>query len=462
MNDPHSRFNLKIVIPLILAIIVFIVIVTSLINPFISRSAPLQISAGSKEGKRHEIAKTLVAVARNKGLSIADPIATEGSIKTIKLVTEGKLDLGLIQGGLLKYLDDPELRSRLGNNFVEKTELLSMRQIDTLDVEPLHLLFKPSIIKEGVIRIEDLRGRKKRLNLSEKGSGTQLLALQILRLVRLMPEKDYIEENLSYEQLKTLSYDNLPDVVFTISLLRSPVALYLIENHGYELIEVPYGKSLSIDNTGIKPSVIERYIYGSRQAKSIETIGTTLLLVTNVGVSDDSIERLLETSRDVEFNTIVNRISIPEQSPEYPLHPGVGKFASKNDPILTRELLRNRYTINGLLFLILVVLIVNLRHAWSTQKSEQEHLKQIEAYSTYRKEVSDVERELDRLRDETPDDYSTRLERLRKNLIEIRDRVNNDLYKAESVDRSISDTFQRYINSVISSVENLLGATRNR
>src|SRR5262249_20340880 len=230
----------------------------SLIIPFISKSDPLQISAGSKDGKRYEVAKTLVGVAHDKGLKIADPLPTEGSIKTIKLVAEGKLDLGLIQGGLLKYLEDQDLRQVLGANFVERAELWKIRQIDTLDVEPLHLLFKPSIVNEGIKEIENLRGKRKVLNLGEKGSGTQLLAFQVLKLVRLFPNKDYFEKNLSYQEIRTLAYDELPDVVFTVSLLRSPVAQYLIENYGYELIEMPYGKSLSIDNAGIKKSIIDR------------------------------------------------------------------------------------------------------------------------------------------------------------------------------------------------------------
>src|SRR5262249_31643845 len=462
MSNSHKSFKLKIAVSLLLTLVISVLIFISLIIPFISKSDPLQISAGSRNGKRYEVAKTLASVARDKGLNIADPVPTEGSIKTIKLVAEDKLDLGLIQGGLLKYLEDQELRSVLEANFVERTELLRIRQIDTLDVEPLHLLFKPSIVDEGIKEIESLRGKKKVLNLGEKGSGTHLLALQVLKLVRLLPEKDYFEKNLSYQDIRTVTYDEMPDDVFTVSLLRSTIAEYLIENYGYELIEMPYGKSLSIDNTGIKKSIIDRYIYGSKQARSVETIGTTLLLVTNDGISEGNVSRLLEITRGVEFNTIINRVSTPEQFPEYPLHSGVGKFASRGEPLFTREFVRSRYVINGLLFLILIALVANLRYTWTKRMLEQEHIKQLEAYSNYRKEVSDVEQELDKLREENPDDYYARLERLRKNLIEIRDRVNNDFYSTDSVDRTISDPFQRYINSVISSVENLLSATRNR
>jgi TRAP transporter TAXI family solute receptor len=461
MNKSNYKSSLKIAISLLFIVAVSIMIIISLMDPFISKTAPLRMSAGSSEGKRHEIAKTIVNVARKKGLEIDNPVSTEGSVETIKRVVEGELDLGLIQGGLLKYLEDQELQSILGDKFIKKDGLLKLRQVDTLDIEPLHMLFKPSIMEEGVREIRDLSGKRKILNLSEKGSGTHLLALQLLKFVRLKPETDYIEKNLSYRELKELAYDKLPDAVFTVSLLRSPIAQYLIEERGYRLVGIPYGKSLSIDNTGIKPANIDKYIYSS-QTEAVETIGTTLLLVTNTEVSDENVERLLETTKDVEFNLIVNRIQVPEQTPEYPLHPGVAKFASKNEPIFTREVLRSKYAINGALFLILIALIVNLRYAWSKRRSEQEHIKQLVVYSDYRKKVSDLEQELNRLSSENTEEYVAKLERLRRDLIEIRNKANNDFYTVEFVDPAISDQFQRYINSVISSVESILNSIRSR
>src|SRR5215475_8737542 len=112
MKELHIKLSPQILVFLLLALIVSVVIVISLIQPFVSTPTVLKISAGSRKGKRNEIAKTLAAVARSKGLNIANPISTEGSEKIIRLVAEGGsseagLHLGLIQGGLLKYLVDP-------------------------------------------------------------------------------------------------------------------------------------------------------------------------------------------------------------------------------------------------------------------------------------------------------------------------------------------------------------------
>src|SRR5262245_61678138 len=115
MSASHQQFRMKVGGSLILAVAVVTLMRVSLVNWFLSLARPLRISAGSGEGKRHEIAKTLVSVSRHRGLSIDDPVPTTGSVQVIKQVAEGTLDLGLVQGGLLKYLEnslkDQELRS---------------------------------------------------------------------------------------------------------------------------------------------------------------------------------------------------------------------------------------------------------------------------------------------------------------------------------------------------------------
>jgi TRAP-type uncharacterized transport system substrate-binding protein len=476
MKELHIKLSPQILVFLLLAVIVSVIILISLLQPFVSTPTVLKISAGSKKGKRNEIAKTLAAVARSKGLNIANPVSTEGSEKIIKLVAEGGstddgLHLGLIQGGLLKYLVDPQRRLASDENFVGNSEILKVRQIDTLDTEALHLLFKPSMKNEGIEQIEDLKGRKKILNLSEKGSGTHILSLEVLKLAGLS-EKDYVASNISYEQLESYkkigdenvdkrTYDELPDAIFIVSLLRSTTAQHLIDAFQYRLIPIPYAKSLSIDNAGIKSIEIDRYIYGSTQKEKIETIGTTLLLVANESVADEDVVKLMETARGAEFNTLVNR-TIPEQIPEYQFHSGVLKYASKDDPIFTQKLLRSRYTLNGLLFFILLVLVLILRYVWLKQKLEQEKIVQIGSFSSYRQQVSSVEQRVVRIMEENPVDYFTKLEQLRKELIDIRDKADHEFFELGGVSNTISEPLQRYINSVISSIENLLNLSRDR
>jgi len=436
----------------------------------------LKISAGSKKGKRNEVAKTLAVVARSKGLNIANPIPTEGSETTIKLVAEGGsteagLHLGLIQGGILKYLVDPQRRLTSDENSVGISDISKIRQIDSLDTEALHLLFKPSMKNEGIEWIEDLKGKKKVLNLSETRSGTQILSHEVLKLAGLT-EKDYVESNLSYEQLESYkkigdnevdkrTYNELPDAVFIVSMLRSTTAQHLIDTFQYRLVPIPYAKSLSIDNAGIKSIEIDKHVYGSTQKEKIETIGTTLLLVANESVTDEDVVKLLETTRSVEFNTLVNR-SIPEQIPEYHFHSGVLKYASKDDPIFTQKLLRSRYTLNGLLFFILLVLVLILRYVWLKQKLDQEKIIQIESFSSYRQQVSSVEQRVVKIMEENPVDYFTKLEQLRKELIDIRDKADHEFFELGGVSNTISEPLQRYINSVISSIENLLTLSRDR
>lgn len=474
MKELHIKLSPQILIFLLLVIIVSVAIVISLIQPLVSAPPELKISGGSRRGKRNDIAQTLAAVARSKGLNIADPISTEGSEKTIKLVAKGRstadgIDLGLIQGGLLKYLENPLRRPATEENSVDSVDISKIRQIDTLDTEALHLLFKPSLKNEGIEQIEDLKGKKKVLNLSEKGSGTDILSHEVLKLAGFS-EQDYVETNLSYEQLVSYkktgdlradkrTYNELPDAIFIVSLLRSPVAQYLIDTFQYRLIPIPYARALSIDNAGIKSMEIDKHVYGSSQTEKIETIGTTLLLIANESVADEDVVKLLEITRGADFNTLVNR-TIPEQVPEYQFHSGVVKYATKDDPIFTQKMLRSRYTLNGLLFFILLVLVPILRYVWIKQKLEQEKIRQIESFSSYRHQVSNVEQRVVKIMEENPVDYFTKLEHLRKELIDIRDKADHEFFELRGVSNTISEPLQRYINSVISSIENLLSLSR--
>ncbi|MBO0720186.1 MAG: hypothetical protein J2P41_05155 [Blastocatellia bacterium] len=475
MKELHIKLSPQILIFLLLVIIVSVAIVISLILPLVSAPPELKISGGARRGKRNDIAQTLAAVARSKGLNIADPIPTEGSEKTIKLVAKGRstpdgLDLGLIQGGMLKYLENPQRGPATDENSVGTQDISKIRQIDALDTEALHLLFKPSLKNEGIEQIEDLKGRRKILNLSEKGSGTEILSREVLKLAGFS-EQDYVETNHSYDQLMSYkktgdakadkrTYDDLPDAVFIVSLLRSPVAQYLIDTFQYRLIPIPYAKALSIDNAGIKGMEIDKHVYGSSQKEKIETIGTTLLLIANESVADDDVVKLLEITKGADFNTRVNR-SIPEQIPEYRFHSGVLKYATKDDPIFTQKMLRSRYTLNGLLFFILLVLVPILRYVWKKQKLEQEKNHQIESFSFFRQQVSNVEQRVVRImEEENPADYFTKLEHLRKELIDIRDKADHEFFELGGVSNTVSEPLQRYINSVISSIENLLSLSR--
>lgn len=181
----------------------------------------LTISAGSSAGLRHSIALSLADFTRQVALDL-EVVPTSGSRDALQKVEAGQLDLALIQGGL------------------SHTEYRNVRQVAVLHVEPLHLLVKPDPAASGGTTpghytLEDLshrvRGHKFKVNVSTEGSGTHALATELLNFFALRSGVDYEPTFLGYEELEELSTEELPDAVFTVSSLPSPVARHLISRH---------------------------------------------------------------------------------------------------------------------------------------------------------------------------------------------------------------------------------------
>ena len=115
---------------------------------------------------RHQIARRLAAGAALRGVRI-DLIETSGSEDALDRLNAGTLDLALVQGGL---------------GLERRTEA---RQVVPLHVEPLHLLVKGEIHDEVSRHLAALRG--KTVNVSQVGSGTYDLSLEVLRFAGLRP-----------------------------------------------------------------------------------------------------------------------------------------------------------------------------------------------------------------------------------------------------------------------------------
>ena len=120
----------------------------------------------------------------------------------------GRVDAALVQGGL------------------DMVDHLGLRQVAVLHVEPLHLLVKEEISRPVDCKLAGLRGKV--VNLGERGSGTSLLATEVMAFSGLRAGIDYTESTHSYADLeRETEGSRLPDAVFSVSTLPSPVARHL-------------------------------------------------------------------------------------------------------------------------------------------------------------------------------------------------------------------------------------------
>jgi TRAP-type uncharacterized transport system substrate-binding protein len=317
--------------------------------PWRSSRYRLAISAGSVNGLRHLIAMRLKDDAAVHGLILSIE-GTKGSVDTLNLVDAGQLNLALVQGGL-----DSRFHPHV-------------RQVAALYVEPLHLLVKTEIHAQVSAHLTALKGM--RVNVGEVGSGTRELAIDVLRFAGLVPrrgdgEGDYRAETMDYDTLLTKRADQLPDAIFTVSALPSPLVRSL-SLRNYQLVSLPFGAAYVLDalnrrdlrsqpvsseeandvaKVHIYPAQIPAFTYGldpPMPTSDLSTFGPRLLMVAHEDVPQEAIRRVLETMFSPPFAQISKPTldaKLLETPSEYPLHPGTNQYLEHNKPMLAGDVI---------------------------------------------------------------------------------------------------------------------------
>lgn len=304
--------------------------------------ARLRITAGDPEGLRHEFVELLARVAEPLGVNL-EPAATRGSEDALERVSSGRMEMALIQGGLA--------RNHPG-----------VRQVASLQVEPLHLLVKSELHGAVSGNIAALEGAS--INLSQKGSGTHALALEVLRFAGLDGiEHPFAETNLDYAALLgETDRESMPDAVFLVSPLPSPVARHLVREMDYRLAELPFSDAFSlleipgraagtrpagaaVERHAVRETSIPAYMYSvpkKEPPNEINTLGVRLLLVCHQSVPAGDVRAILGGVYRGRFT----RITVPPLEPglmltppEFPLHEGALDFLETIQPVNAAELM---------------------------------------------------------------------------------------------------------------------------
>lgn len=317
----------------------------------------LTISAGSVLGLRSNFIELLEEVTDGQQNAESDPsrstltfrqVPSGGSIDSLGRVESGELDLALVQGGL------------------PTKAYQSVRQVASLHVEPLHLVVKPTLFDDCHEHLLALRGRT--IAVGTRGSGTSLLSTQVLSFAGLS-ETDYQANGDSYAELirqavstDTVPTDELPDAVFAISSLPSPVVSTLIAQRGYRLVSLPVATPIRRtwltdrvgtvvdEDTALGLRRIERFeiprmtylIDPPRPPMTIETIGTRLNLVANKDVPEQIVADLARRVYESEIARVTDQkiswAELPELA-EFPLHRGAKAYLADKQPIETGRLI---------------------------------------------------------------------------------------------------------------------------
>jgi len=306
------------------------------------RPIRLRMSAGRAAGERHRIADALRREASRRAIAI-DLVETAGSDESLRELDAGRLDVAFVQGGL-------DLSGRP-----------DLRQVAGLHVEPLHLLVKEEIHAQVSEHLSALRGRV--VGLGERGSGTNALATEVMAFAGLRPG-DFRPSEAGYADLRREpDRARLPDAVFMVSTLPSPVARHLATSRGFRLVALPFfeaftlgaiddepvgsrppgGPSTRIERRHVYPAKIPAFAYGVEPGvppREVDTLGTRLLLVAHKGLPPRTVERLLDVAFASPFAQAVQPapdVRLIELPPELPWHDGTTAFLRRNAPVIAGD-----------------------------------------------------------------------------------------------------------------------------
>lgn len=307
------------------------------IYDILPRNYSYTITGGDILSNRHYLAKALQEQVADNGVAL-EIKPTSGSQEALALVAAGKLDFAFIQGGLdLPY-----------PNVVH---------VATVAPELLHFLVRPDIKT-----IADLRG--KRVNLGSRKGGTRIISRQVLEFSGLQEGIDYVESNISTEELLSMRADRMPEAIVITSFAPSDVADYIIKQRGYRLLEIPFPSSLSLRLGWVADSKILAYMYNVQPPvpdHDIKTIGVNLHLVANKNVEPRAVFKVLESlfSPDLEVRL---KIKMDENqiltSASYPLSEGTRMFINRKNPLFSNATLDKIKTLFGVLLSVGSTLLV--------------------------------------------------------------------------------------------------------
>jgi TRAP-type uncharacterized transport system substrate-binding protein len=301
------------------------------------RNYALSITGGDILSNRHFLAKSLQEEVRTNGVAL-EIRPTSGSQEALALVSEGKLDMAFVQGGL-------------------EMPYLNVTHVATVAPELLHFL-----VRADIKDIAGLRG--KRINLGSKKGGTRIIAKEVLEFSGLNEGIDYVESNIPTEELLSMRTDRLPEVIVITSFAPSDVADYIVKERGYRLLEIPFPASLSLRLGWVADSKILAYMYNVQPAvpaTDIKTIGVNLHLVANKNANPRAVFKVLEKlfSPDLEVRL---KIKMDESqivsSASYPIAAGTKLFIDRKDPFFSNATLDKIKALFGLCLSVVSTLLV--------------------------------------------------------------------------------------------------------
>jgi uncharacterized protein len=172
----------------------------------------VRIATGAKNGAYYTFAQEYARLLANDGITL-EIVPTAGSVENLQLMKNGEVSLALIQGGSATK-DDKERLQSLGSLFLEPVWIFTRNQ-------------------SGIKRFLDLKG--KRVSIGVEGSGTHLLATQLLAAAGITETNTRLIREETTHAIDSLSKGKI-DAAFFVASPKAPIVRKLFAAPAVELL----------------------------------------------------------------------------------------------------------------------------------------------------------------------------------------------------------------------------------
>jgi hypothetical protein len=300
------------------------------------------------------------------------------------------------------------------------------------------------------------------VQLAPPGSGTRHLALDVLELGGLAGGRvgaAFTEVEHAYAELESLDEASLPDVIFHVSTMPSPIAEHLLRHRGYHLLPMPIAGAVHLRNVAVLPATIPPYAYGASPPtprEAVPALATRMLVVAHRDAEPEAIRRLLDALDSEAFARAAN-LARSERQPlweeaELPLHAGTEAWLRRDDPLLTPELMEGLESLRS--FLVSLVVAAFLLYRWYRTRK-------LHGLDGFLAEVSAIDREV-LAAERAPNLELTHLLELRAKLGEVKTRALDAFSRGAIHSEELLSSFLTHVSDVRSHLNAMILSERER
>lgn len=301
-------------------VIVVVLLVLAISYQFIDPAAPkdIKIATGSKEGSYYKFAQEYKKILKKEKFNL-EIIPTAGSIDALKKLENKEVDIAFIQGGT-----------------ASKKDIANLASLASIYFEPIWIFYNSHL---NINYINQLQGKKIAIGIN--GSGTQPLALEILKQNNINSSNTTFLKLPINEAKKALENGEI-DALFTVISPTSSHILTLIENQNIQLLHMKRASAYSKRFHYITPLKIGEGVINLEKnipPQELSLISTTATLVSKKDLHPDLIRLLLKTAKIVHAKPSIfeENITFPNQNyTQIPLHVDAKHYLEKGDSFLEK------------------------------------------------------------------------------------------------------------------------------